>query len=1380
MIHDLGAYIPRDRLQALARGEQLPELLHGTILFADVSGFTPLTEALSRALGPHRGAEAISLQINRIYDVLIAAVHRWRGSVVSFSGDAITCWFDQRDGAPVPRAAACALAMQQGMAAFAAVPLPGGGTAAITLKVAISSGPARRFVVGDPALQQIDVLTGDAVARVAVIEHETRPGEVLLDQTSALALGRTASIPSWRPDPGSDQSFALLGELHQQPDAAPWPEPDSGALSPELLRPWVLPPVYERSQAGLGAFLTELRPLVAMFVRFTGIDYDRPEAGVRLNSFISDAQHALARYDGVLLQITFGDKGSYLYAGFGAPVAHEDGPRRAVLGALALQQTAAAYPGLALQIGISQGMLLVGVYGSAARTYAATGDEVNVAARLMSKAEPGEILISGAIQKAVAAEFMLETRPPIRLKGKADPLVLAAVRAQRTQRPIRLEEPNYALPLIGRNTELGLLRRAIEQVLAGHPQIIGISAEAGLGKSRLIAEGIRLARRRGLIGYGGACLATATTTPYFVWQTIWRAFFDLDPDAPPRRQQRMLSEVLDELAPTRRDALPLLGPLLGLAIDDTDLTRSLSPKDRQVLLHTLLSECLHAAAHEAAAEGGGLLLVLEDLHWIDAASLDLLRDLAQTIHDHPVLILLAFRPLDRDHTLAGQLAALPHTTTIRLDGLDAGGCAQLIRTKLVQLFPAREQSIPNELVARLTERAQGNPFYLEELLNYLHDRLINLWDAKGLEALELPDTLYSLVLSRLDQLSARQQALLKTASVIGRRFPVGWLHGAFANTVLSSELQDDLAMLLRADLTTLDTSEPELAYLFKHVVTQEVAYTSLSPNTRALLHEQLATYLEQEAGDSPETYLDLLAYHYDHSPNLPKRREYLRRAGLAAAQRFANEAAISYLSRALELAPPEAINERFDLLMAAEQVYDVLGNRPAQEAVLDSLVALADQLQDNQRRMHVALQRLNYVFATAHHQNVSETLQAIADLALLNGAKTIAASAYVHMAGPLIDQGNFAGARQNVEEGLRLAAESNAPSSEALGLFMLSLIEQAQGDFAAAHAALIRALELYRLLGDIREEASTLRDIAKIRLLQGDVTGACADALRSSAMCRAIGDREGEGWALASAAVFSAQRRQFDQALSAISQSNVLLAPGNKRRSYIYWCFSRATINDLIGNYDQAQADLEEALAGVRAFRARRSEVPMRATLAMIRYHQDDYQGAIACARQSLDLARELGNRVDRPLALLAQGHSQVALGQLPAAADAYRDALETQRILGQSHLLVEPLAGLARVALAAGDPAKAYTNIKEILPALDHSPLDGTYEPILVYQTCYQVLAALDDPRAADVLRRGYDLLQQFAATLPEPAARQRFLTAVAAHQQIVTLWSTIIMLEV
>ena len=189
------AYIPIDRRLAIARGEELPDRSEGTALFADISGFTPLTEALVRALGPQRGAEELPRQLNLIYDALIAEVDCYRGSVIGFSGDAITCWFDADTGL---RATACALRMQQAMEQFAAVPIPDGSTATLAIKVAVATGPVRRFLAGDPAIQTIDVLAGATLDRLAGAEHHASKGEVVLAMQDGSALCDEVAVVEWR------------------------------------------------------------------------------------------------------------------------------------------------------------------------------------------------------------------------------------------------------------------------------------------------------------------------------------------------------------------------------------------------------------------------------------------------------------------------------------------------------------------------------------------------------------------------------------------------------------------------------------------------------------------------------------------------------------------------------------------------------------------------------------------------------------------------------------------------------------------------------------------------------------------------------------------------------------------------------------------------------------------------------------------------------------------------------------------------------------------------------------------------------------------------------------------------------------------------------
>jgi adenylate cyclase len=364
IMNTIATYLPQDRLRALVRGETLPGRTTGAALFADISGFTPLTESLTETLGPRRGAEILTRHLNDVYDALIRAVDRYGGSVIGFAGDAIMCWFDDNlEGAGLKaegntvadfssfdfppaslRAGACALAMQQAMEPFGAIVLPSGATAALGLKVTVASGPARRFTVGNPDIQLLDALAGATISCTATAEHLASRGEVLFDLPTVAALGAAIQVSEWREAPETHERFAVIQSLHMSLELQPWPKVLQSPSAIQL-RPWLLPAVYEREQSGQGAFLTEFRPAVAMFLRFVGLDYDSDEAGPQLDAFIRCAQDVLVRYEGTLLQLTIGDKGSYLYAPFGAPIAHEDdvpglashlerllrpGPRRAV------------------------------------------------------------------------------------------------------------------------------------------------------------------------------------------------------------------------------------------------------------------------------------------------------------------------------------------------------------------------------------------------------------------------------------------------------------------------------------------------------------------------------------------------------------------------------------------------------------------------------------------------------------------------------------------------------------------------------------------------------------------------------------------------------------------------------------------------------------------------------------------------------------------------------------------------------------------------------------------------------------------------------------------------------------------------------------------
>jgi adenylate cyclase len=1219
------AYIPIDRRQALARGEALPDRVWGAVLFADISGFTPLTEALARTLGSRRGAEELTRQLNAVYDSLIAEVDRYGGSVVGFSGDAITCWFDGDNG---QRATACALELHGAMAQFGAVRLPSGGTVTLAMKIAVASGTARRFVVGDPAIQHIDVLAGAALERVAIAGHLAGRAEVLLSPEVGAALGESALIVEWRAgrrESGEPALYPVIGGLMTSVAPTPWPLLAPDALDEEQIRPWLLPAVYARLRAGQDDLLTELRPAVALFLRFSGIDYDADEdAGAKLDSYVRWVQAVLARYDGALLQLSLDDKGTYFYATFGVPIAHEDNARRAVAAALELR---ALPPELSfihpVQIGISQGTMRAGACGGVTRRiYGVMGDEVNLAARLMATAVPGQVLVGARVRQEAGPTFTWEALPAIRVKGKAAPVPIFALLSARRQRAIRLQEPAYTLPMIGRQAELAVIAEKLDRTLTGRGQIIGITAEAGMGKSRLVAEVSRQAAARGLIGFAGECQSYGTNSPYFVWQPIWRAFFGLDSESAPDAQIAALEEALAQINPALLPRLPLLGALFNLSIPDTDLTRSLDAQLRKASREALLLECLKA--HSLACP---TLLVLEDLHWLDPLSHNLLDAIGRTIVNLPVLIVLAYRPFELPRLQAPRVSGLSHFTEINLRELAPEDAERLIHTKLEQILLERAPGpthAPDLLVQRLLERADGNPFYIEELLNYLRDQGIDPQDPAALAALDLPDSLHSLILSRLDQLSERQQITLKVASVIGRLFRVTWLWGYYPSLGDPRRVLADLEELRRLDLTPLETPEPELAYLFKHVITQEVAYGSLAYATRMTLHEQFAAYLESQGGAAAEQNLDLLAYHYVRSENLAKQREYLLRAGDAAQAIYANETALDYYERLLPLL--EDAPERITVLLKLGTVLELIGRWGDAEARYRAALRLAEEVDGHAAQVQcrhaigvLLRKRGSYIEARAWLESAREG-------AMTSGDRGGVGYALTELANIARWQGDYADARMLAEVSLILFRELNDGIGLSTALMGMGMAALDQGDYLEGQPLIEESLALFQDLGDRVGMASAYTGLGTAADLRGDYAQSRSWYERSLALARELGDRRGSAIALLNLGNVAAFEGDYEQARAHYAEC-LALAQELGEKQIVTWAFSN--------------------LGGVAAL-------------------QDRTAAAHAAYTASLALAQELGMK--QIIAVSLAGLAWATALQHPARAT---------RLLGAVAALLETLGGV-------------------------------------------------------------------------------------------------------
>ncbi len=482
-------------------------------------------------------------------------------------------------------------------------------------------------------------------------------------------------------------------------------------------------------------------------------------------------------------------------------------------------------------------------------------------------------------------------------------------------------------------------------------------------------------------------------------------------------------------------------------------------------------------------------------------SRDLLEELVLASASLPVLFVLAYRPADSPGGGLG-LERIPHFRELRLAELDAEDAQQVLRAKLAQLFgvsvrPARE------LVEFLLQRAQGNPFYLEELINYVHGHGVDPADPAAFRHLDVPDTLFRLVQSRIDMLDEGPRTALKVASVVGRSFESPFVRGVYPDLGSLDEVEARFEAARQADILRIDRVE-DRSWLFRHVVARDVAYDSLPFAMRARLHDRVGGYLESEGPQGIERNLDLLAYHYWLGEDDDKKREYAVRAGIAAQSRYANDAAADYFQRALPLVPDA---DRAGVLRRLGKVLELRGGWADAEATYSEAIELSRRLGDaaEQARAHADLAetlRKEGRFEDARQQLVlaRELFSANVDEAGLG--------LVLHLEGTLASQqGHYDEARVSYERSLEIRERLDERASVGSLLSNLGLVAECEGNLELARTMNERALAMREEVGDRWATSVSQNNLGMIALLQKDFTVAQMRFEESMRLASEIGDR---------------------------------------------------------------------------------------------------------------------------------------------------------------------------------------------------------------------------------------------------------------------------------
>ncbi len=956
--HTLTTYMPRYLLDLAPQpGEPHGEILPGSFIFADVTGFTALTGELSKH--GTEGQEEMNKLMNSLFGALLEPLLTSGGDLLIFAGDAALAYFPARpNGQDARWATRTALRLVEAIAGFAHLETRY-GTFSLTMSAGVERGEAFAAVVGTKRRMEL-LISGGPVHGAATAEAAAAPSQVFVGPNARSflppqefdlqdgvvtgiaggELGDYEPLPPARRRSRMSAIFSrrlpdLLDDLRQ------------ALRRVEQIVPFIPPDLF--AQIARGEDIRQHPPVAVQFVNILGLEDMAlgpagPEQATEVfQRYFIQAQEIVTDRHGIISQVDTYAQGFMLLNPFGAPTHHEGISRLAASAALELahllEQVNREFhldPPLTQRTGLTYDRIFTGEIGYRHRKeHVIAGPAVNLAARLMSKAEPGQIVLDPVTWETVREDFVADSLPPIPLKGIPEPVPRFALKGVRHGRELHLT----AYPLIGRRPELALLEQKLDRASEGAGQTLTIAGSAGIGKSRLIAALAESARRRGVTVLSGTCHPFTTTTPYSPWRGLVERWFEIDEGTSlyARRQQlkRRLTQL--DLAPS----LPAFADLLELPAADLSPSKTTPPQapspagdglfaalqkqtidrrdeqswaaltertaraeasrtgnTRPSLWKTLQERASIPQALEMAIERQSLrqptLLIVEDVQWIDRESHEILAAVIAALPEWRLFLLTTTRP---ENDWPGErlaLAPLPPD-----------------KEKALAALALHATHVENDLADWLSARAGGNPLFTISYCQALREANAVVIDpASGTARWSgppppLPITLQELLLAQVNNLAPEAREVILRGAVIGDTFPAWLVADLCADTFSANQLSAALDVAARRSIISPPPPCPE--HVFNNQSLHNAIYTTLSHARRRQWHTQVGDLLAQ--ADKPTRYarLEQIAYHYSHSDDPLKAAHFTRLAGDKARARHTDEAALSFYAQTLDVSGEKAI-----------------------------------------------------------------------------------------------------------------------------------------------------------------------------------------------------------------------------------------------------------------------------------------------------------------------------------------------------------------------------------------------------------------------------------------------------------------------------------------
>jgi class 3 adenylate cyclase/tetratricopeptide (TPR) repeat protein len=1107
------------------------------------------------------------------------------------------------------------------------------------------------------------------------------------------------------------------------------PAPSSPSASHESVREpraYTPPHLAEKILTSRTALEGERKQVTVLFTDVSGFTsisekLDPEDVHQLMNRAFELILGEVHRYEGTINQFL----GDGVMALFGAPIAHEDHAQRAVHAALGMQRVLQGY-GAELQrtrgitfrvrMGLNTGLVVVGSIGDNLRMdYTAVGDTTNLASRMVHLAESGHVVIAEDTHRAVSGYFVTRPLGERAIKGKAEPVnAYEVVRARGLRTRLEVGAERGLTPFVGREQELALLQERWAEARAGRGQGVFLMGEAGIGKSRLLLEFQRRLADEPVTWLTGRCISYGKEMAYLPIIDLVKHNFQVEEGDDDTTISAKIERGMEALGAELQPAIPHIKYLLSVPPGD-DAVLSLDAQQRRLKLFEALRAMMLRGGQRRP-----LVLVVEDLHWIDKTSEEVLLHLADSITAARVLLLVTYRP-----GYENPFGERTYTTRIGLRTLSDHDSLRLAAGMLAM------SEFPPELHDLIVRKAEGNPFFLEEMLTSLlevgalRQRDSRYVLTKPLSEIYVPDTIQDVIMARIDRLEEAPKRALQLASVIGREFTVRLLERI-------SDVQAQLDRFLQ-DLKLLEfiyerSFYPELAYMFKHALTHDVAYNSLLVQRRKELHRLIAMAIEALYAERlPESY-EMLAYHYERGEVWEKALEYLVKAGQKAQQVYANQEARDHYNRALDMCERlgEAVEPttRMTIYAGKGEVHFLLSEFRASIEAHQGLLEVARQRGDRPQEAE-ALHQIGLGCFWAHEfEKALEFSHRAQALASELGNHTILAATlfvihWVHAVTGKLDQ-----ATHCAEEALQVSRMAGEKGWEGFNLFGLGELSNWHGAYAQA----LQFLEQSLSIGHAHNLQLLLMCSAWMKALAKCGHGDYAEALAALQDVLALSERLGDkvwkcrslntlGWVYGEIYNLEAASRYNQEGAEAsykVGEPEIIRnAEINLGDDYL-----------LLGDLEQAQRYLEKVYQDTQQH-GKWGEEWMKWRYSQHLYHslgelwltKGDAAQALECAEECLKLAAPTMSRKNLVKGWRLKGQALLAQGQGEQAEAALARALTLAREIGNPPQLwktYQALGALYEWQANLGRAQAAYQSaidvIDEVAERLQDQELQRTF----------------------------------------------------------------------